>query len=273
MILDLNIKQKLKDIYPEGWAKAMGEKFDIVEFRNLIHFKQHLKKLTPVDPRRCDVSYEEAMKDLLSNKPMFSTQDYESIRDLVRSNLHKKGLLSEDIYEAFKYSSEGVIVDIGKIIEEDPECFLTPVKSYTNYFYELYINTSYSGDTDLDTVANNCIKLLATIEELERQHIYIKVVVVDTAKNISMNNDNILVVVPLFSHKDIKTIDTMSSVINDRLLRKFMFTIEEDIYGNNLNSGYGSVIQLPSSINIGNTLNEVELFSNILDQVITQGVR
>ena len=165
-----------------------------------------------------------------------------------------------------------MMYDIGKIIEGNPECILTPAYSYTNYFYELYINISYSGSVSDSHIRKNAIKLLATIEELERQHIYIKVTLIDASGQVNNEND-LLTLVPLFSHRDHKSIETMSAVVNERLLRKFMFAMSEDVYGDDLSDGYGKPIYFTDAINLGDSLDEIELFSTIYDSVIEPGVR
>lgn len=273
MKLDMNISKPIHDIHPSEWKSTLDmSKLNYVSFRNLLHFKNYVKQITQRKDNNCGVSYAEALEDLLKEKSQFTQQEYQSIRDLVRVNLLKRGLISEDIYESFKYASEGQVVDIAKVIMEDPECFLTPVKSYTNHFYELYISISYPWSVSNDTVRHNAIKLLSTIEELERQHIYVKVTLVFADQGPASGSD-LLMILPLFNHKDFKSIETMSAVVNERLLRKFGFAMLEDIYGQNLRSSYGTAVDMPKVINIGDDLNEIELFTKILDEVVVPGTR
>ena len=273
MKLEINMHKPLHDILPKEWSTELNiKKLDYIPFRNLLHFKQYVSTVTQKESNSCGVSYTEALDDLLKEKSQYSKEEYESIRNLVRANLLKRGLISEDIYESFKYSSEGVIVDISKVINEDPECFLTPVKSYTNHFYELYVSISYSAFVDDTTVRQNAIKLLSTIEELERQHIYIKITLV-FGDHLSDNNRDMLVTIPLFSYKDFKSIETMSAVLNERLLRKFCFALLEDVYGKKLSPGYGHTMQMTTTVNLGHDLDETILFSKIMDEVVTPGER
>lgn len=273
MKLDMNIHKPLHDILPKEWSKELNtSKLDYIPFRNLLHFKEYVASIRQKEDNKCGVSYEKALNDLLKERSQYSKTEYESIRNLVRQNLLKRGLISEDIYESFKYSSEGAIVDIGKVVNEDPECFLTPVKSYTNHFYELYVSISYNWGVSDSTVRENAIKLLSTIEELERQHIYIKVTLV-FGDNAPDNHRDMLTTIPLFSYKDFKSIETMSAVINERLLRKFCFALLEDVYGDNLDSGYGRAVTMSNVINIGDHLDETILFSRILDEVVTPSSR
>jgi len=272
MILDMKLNKKVHDIYPIEWSYR-GKELDYISFRNLTHFKNYVSKLAQREDNKCGVSYQQAVKDLVSNTSQLEPGEYESIRNLVRKNLLKRGLISEHVYESYKYDIDGIAVDVSKVIAEDPECMLKPAYSYTNYFYEIYISISYPYTVSNKEVTENMCKLLATIEELERQHIFIKVnMVFYSERPNTANKNDLLVVLPVFSHKDHKSIETMSSVFNDRLLRKFMFAFMEDIYGKDLASGYGYAVDLVQTIKpVG--LNECDLFEEIYSKVITPGER
>jgi hypothetical protein len=51
-----------------------------------------------------------------------------------------------------------------------------------------------------------------------------------------------------------------------------MFAMSEDIYGDDLDSGYGTAVELPQTIRPVN-LDECDLFEEIYNKVIVQGVR
>jgi hypothetical protein len=191
---------------------------------------------------------------------------------LVRKNLLKRGLITDEVYENFRYATDGtqIGVDIGKYAAGEADCVITPSRQYIDFFYEIYISVSYPWNIPNDVVRNNVAKLLATIEELERKHIFIKVNAVFPDRNVARvdgESRNFLSVLPIFSHKDFKSVDVMSSVINERLLRKFWFAIIEDLYGGNIASGYGQPLQLPKTMNIGYEFNEIELFEEIMNEV------
>jgi hypothetical protein len=59
----------------------------------------------------------------------------------------------------------------------------------------------------------------------------------------------------------------MSSVINDRLLRKFFFAILEDLYGDNLLPHYGRPVDLDTAMNVGSNFDEVKFFQDVYDAV------
>lgn len=263
--------QPISDIYPKIWRDSLNlKKTTIHEYRNLQHFKHHIQTVTQKDDDSCGISYEDALSGLLTNKATMTPANYEIIKNKVKENLLKRGLISDTIYESYEYAVEGDIWDVAKVIAEDPMCCLVPTESYTNYFYELYVSVSYPASVSNSTIMENMAKILATVELLEREHYYCKVTLVmpNEGCNRGSGKPNYLGLIPLFSHKDTKSIEHMSSVLNDRLLRKFFFAIWENQYGNSLASGYGHAIELPNTIRPVN-LDEVELAKSIIDKVIT----
>lgn len=262
----MNPATPLLDIFPKSWKKEMSPCSNLA-FRNLQHFKHYVSKLTQENDEYCDITYADALKELLQGKSNFPEAEQADIRNLVRSNLHKRGLITEEVYENFRYSTDGtkVDVDVGKYAAGEADCVITPGVQYVDFFYELYISISYSYDVPNSLVRENVAKLLATIEELERQHIFIKIVLIFPDRNCNRGEGpaNLFSSIPLFSHKDPKDVETMSSVINDRLLRKFYFAVLEDFYGKDLASGYGKPVNLEGCMNIGKTFNEVDFFTEI----------
>ncbi|WAK44671.1 hypothetical protein vBAmePPT11V19_00045 [Alteromonas phage vB_AmeP_PT11-V19] len=260
----------LPHILPQEWRDKMAG-CDAVLFNNLSHFEHVVSKLSQKEDDKCGMSYADALKNLLHKKSDFPKEEQESIRNLVRNNLFKRGLITQEIYEEFKYASSGTNlgVDVGRYSAGDPDCMLTPARDYVDYFYELYISISYPYYVSNESVRKNAAKLLATIEELERKHIFIKVNVVFPDINPKESGQSkFFSMIPLFSHKDFKSVETMSAVVNDRLLRKFFFAILEDVYGDELSYGYGTPLDLPKAMNIGEDFDEVELFTEIEGQTV-----
>lgn len=258
----------LPSILPKRW----GEEFvsnDNVIFDSLDQFIFVVSKLTQKQDDYCDVTYKTALQDLIGKKGNLPEEEQDTIRNLVRSNLLKRGLITEEVYESYRYTSDGtqVGVDVGKYATGDPECVMSPTKRYIDFFYELYVNISYPGGVPNENVKRNVAKLLATVEELERRHIFIKINAVFPAEASGRGGRNFFSIIPIFSHKDLKSVSVMSSVINERLLRKFYFAILEDFYGDDLSSGYGRAVNLTKTINIGSDLDEVEFFEEIVKEV------
>ena len=245
---------------------------DFMSFRNLEHFKYEVSKIRQREDNYCDMSYSKALKMLMKGETDFPEEEQASIRNLVRNNLFKRGLITEEVYEAYQYSVDGtnVGIDIGKYTAGEADCVITPGREYVDFFYELYISISYPYTTTNSTIRKNVAKLLATVEELERKHIFIKITLVFPDKSVGTRDGsvrNFFSSIPLFSHKDVKSVSTMSSVINDRLLRKFYFAVLEDTYGNELASGYGTPFDLSGVMNVGHHFDEVEFFNKLMMEV------
>jgi len=265
-----NMDRPLPSIFPKSWTSEMVEKFDLMEFRNLSHFKSTVSQLRQIEDDKCGLSYKSALDKLVRGVTDFPESEQASIRNLVRSNLHKRGLITQEVYEEFKYATDGVVVgiDVGKFTSGEPDCAIVPTQQYVDFFYELYISISYPWDIPNDRVRDNTAKLLATIEELERQHIFIKITLVLPIRGCSMGTpSNFFSTIPLFSHKEQKSVSTMSSVINERLLRKFYFAILETHYGGMLTGGYGHPVTLSTAMNIGNQFDEIAFFESITKAV------
>lgn len=269
------LNQPLSDVYPSTWKKQ----FDftdcrIAEYATLQHFKHHMKTITQREDNYCDISYADALDDLLKNKATMTEEDYEVIKNKVKNNLLKRGLISENVYESYKYDIEGDIVDVAKVVARDPQCFLVPNTTYKNYFYELYISVSYPAGVKNSTVMENMAKILATVELLEKEHYYCKITLVLPIRNcgLGQSESNFFSMIPLFSHRDEKSVAVMSSVLNDRLLRKFYFAHLEEYYGSDLCGSYGNAVDLPNTIKPVD-LNEEDLCASILEQVLQPGER
>lgn len=272
MSYKMELTPELSGWYPQEWRDKINIKnTNIFEYRNLQHYKNHISTISSsVDDRRSGCTYSTALDDLLASKPTMMQGDYEIIKNKVKNNLIKKGLISENVYESYKYDVEGDIWDVAKVIAEDPMCCLVPTETYKNYFYELYISAAYPWYVKDEEVRESMAKLLATVELLEREHIYCKITIVSANTSVGKADDgktNILILLPLFSHREPKSIETMSAVVNERFHRKFSFATFEDTYGSNIYGGYGRPLELPNAITPVN-LDEVELASSILKKVI-----
>jgi len=269
-ISDFNLDMPFPDIFLKDWAETLGPR-DFMMFRNMDHFRYEVSKISQKEDDNCGMSYEKALSMLLNGISDFPADRQELIRNTVRSNLHKRGLITEEVYENFRYTNDGTKVDfdIGKYANGEPDCVMSPARQYIDFFYELYVNISYPYHVSNDKIRETVAKVLATIEELERQHIYIKITLVLPIKNVCTNRkrSSFFATVPLFSHKDNKSVEVMSSVLNDRLLRKFFFAILEEEYKDDLAYGYGTATKLEGTLNVGKTFNEVEFFENIVQSV------
>jgi hypothetical protein len=253
------------EVFPEEFNQALPTR-DYMSFRNLAHFCHVVSKLTQKKDDYCGITYEKALSKLLKGESDFPKAEQASVRNLVRSNLQKRGLITEETYEAFKYAVDGINVgvDVARYVNGQADCVITPAVQYVDFFYELYVSISYPWTTPNSVIRKNCAKLLATVEELERQHIFIKIAIVFPDRNATKAGSNFFADIPLFSHKDAKSVETMSAVINDRLLRKFFFAILENFYGSSLAVGYGHPVTMNKCMNIGDEFNEINFFQEVV---------
>ena len=274
-IKKFNLDTPFPDIFPSSWAGRIGPR-DFMSFRNVDHFRHVVSKITQKEDTKCGISYAKSLEMMLKGETDFPEAEQSSIRNLVRSNLHKRGLITEEVYENFRFTCDGtqVGVDVGKYAAGEPDCVMSPSVQYVDFFYELYINISYHAGIGDSTIRENVAKLLATIEELERKHIFIKVVMVLPINQAAPKRERtqFMATIPLFSHKTIKSVETMSSIVNERLLRKFFFAILENVYGDELAGGYGQVIDLDGTMSIGKAFDEIEFFENVVNTVAPEGL-
>ena len=257
------------DVFPKAFL-AQFNKRDFLEFRNLDHFRFVVSKLTQKEDMICDINYKDALGKLMRGESDFPQQQQADIRNLVRENLHKRGLITEEVYESYKFAAEGtqVGVDVAKYAAGENDCVMTPTRQYIDFFYELYISISYPWNITNEDIRRNTARLLATVEELERKHIFIKIVLVCPIRDCVIGGGHFFSSIPLFSHKTPKSVSTMSAVVNDRLLRKFYFALMEDYYGDNLCSHKGyAVMDMKGAMNIGHDFKEVEFFQQVLEAV------
>jgi hypothetical protein len=264
LLKEMDSTKKLNSLFP--WENFSNQ--DNLEFRNLLHFTHIVGKLRQRKDNHCNISYQKAFKELKLRVPRIAASEQESIRNLVRSKLHKRGLITEEVYESFVYATNGtqVGVDVGKYAAGEPDCVITPGRQYVDFFYELFINISYPYDVENSTVMANVAKLLSAIEELERKHIFIKITLVFPCDT-PAEDRNLFLSIPLFSHKDRKTVEIMSAVVNDRLLRKFVFAVMEDFYGTELISNYGTAVTLDNVMAIGSSFDEIAFFEEVVNTV------
>lgn len=270
----MSLDKPIMDLLPNfrDYDQEKLIKLQNAEFRTLDHFMSVVSELKQKEDTKCDVTYEEAIRQLRNHETALKQEDVEQIQNLVRSQLYARGLLTEEVYENYRYTTDGtqVDVDVGKYAAGEPDCVITPNRKYIDYFYELYISVSYPYYVTDDDVRRNVVKLLTTIEALQTKNIHIKVVLVFAAAHVEKGypGSYFYSSIPVFSHKDTKHFDVMASVVNERLLRKFYFAILEDVYGENLADNYGIAVKLNGKLlNIGEEFNEIEFFQDILEAV------
>ena len=272
-INDLIEPTPLANHHPASWKPLIGDAV-ILDFRNREHFKNTVSTITQINDNKCDITYANALTELKQGKGAINPADYQHVKHKVKEALLKRNLISDNIYQGFEYSVQGELIDVARYAAGNPECAIIPKSVGKNYFYELYINASIPWQVSDKDINDKLARILATIELLESERIFIKVNAVVTAFNLSRSTtDDLAIILPVFSHRDFKSIDSLSSIINVRYLRKFGFAIFEHLYGDDLEGGYGTPKQLPNCINLMDDLDECELAESILDQFVTPGKR
>jgi hypothetical protein len=116
--------------------KVKNRLADIISERG--YLEKTLKEVKRKNPDSSDIGkYKDALKNLVQRKSDFPEKDQKSIENLVRNNLLKRGLITEEIYENFVYTSDGtnVGVDIGKYAAGESDCVITPSRQYIDFFF------------------------------------------------------------------------------------------------------------------------------------------
>jgi len=161
-----------QDLWPKAWKDTLPyENTYIAHFRNLQHFKNYCESVKQKESHKCGIPYDKALKELLTNTPTMTADDYEIIKNKVKQVLLKRGLISDTIYHSYEYTVDGQgSVDVARFAAGMPDCILTPSNPEQQFFYEIYVSISYEWSVSDDTIKENMAKLLATIELLEREH-------------------------------------------------------------------------------------------------------
>jgi hypothetical protein len=264
--------RKLMRHHPTSW-NIDEDITEIIDFRNVQHFKHTMGLISQKNDNLLGVSYKDALDELKRENGLILGDKYKTVEQYVKENLIAKNLITKDAYKGVTYSHEGENIDMLKFLEGDPNCYIVPKPNEKIHFYELYIDSTVSHCVEESDYMNNVAKLLATIKLLEKRQIFIKINMVIKTKGSGNNNTvkrDLLVIVPVFSHRENKNIDRMSSVINLRFLRKFGFAIIEAIYGDNVASGYGIPEVLKQTIKLDDKFDETKFAEEVINNFITK---
>lgn len=259
-------KKRLNEKYPKEWLTDPNT--DIMEFHTLEEFKRYVKNTTQIDKRICGIHYDDAVKMLLkevNNTPMPTLA---TIRAEVYERLQKKGLLKDKSYESYQYDCEGEVLDVAKVLEGDPKCYLKSNEKYISYFYELFIDMTYSHKMKDAFIARQLAKIINTVLLLEKEKIFIKITAVVHTNNTSYEKNKTLITIPIFNYDDLKTPERLASILSPYFLRKFIFALFETEYGGTLNSDYGKASHLLHTIALDKELDPVRLVQDVYKKVM-----
>jgi len=192
-------------------------------------------------------------------------QRVEHVSNTVRNNLIKRGIITGTIYEGYKYALEGDIIDYAELATGNPECYLKPIRKYDKYFYELYINMSIPYFVKDYEIQEGALRLLETVKALEERNIEIKINVILYSGGMFRNYDNFLVIIPLMSHLEAKTVQNVLPYTDSVFLRSALFAAMKK--GNSVSIGLGDATKLPNTINLWELEDETELADRVLREV------
>ena len=258
-------------------------KLDIKEFRNIRALSSYLLSVKDNETYRTSSkdndysftgtnSFDEALDLIMypnGEPPVEVNTRVESIENKIRNNLKKKGLLTSWIVEDYHYDVEGLELDIGKLIEGDPECYLQANKKYIDHYYELNVNIAVSGSKSTDTIIDAFCKVIAVVIALEKRGHKIKLIVSSISKNVSTDGRHSYLGTVVKGYDDYVNISTIARVIYPSFLRRLMFKIDEVMYGDKLESGYGQAVNtLKGVVTLDNSLEEEELLNSIVARYI-----
>lgn len=262
----LSLNNKLRQIHPQDF---LGKSCKVIEFDNKFDLLEFLKK-NPAEAE--SIGYTKKFYDDLKSYTPNET-DVTRIKKEVLNNLLKRGIITGSVYEGFKYSYEGEIIDYAKLASGDPMCHMQPIKVYDKWFYELYVNMSIPATVDEDVITLGAIRLIETIKALESIDIEIKINVIDYSKNLYYDEDvdDLLVIIPLISHLEHKNYKNIMPYITANFLRGPSFTISRNSVENkdNITPSLGQAYVLPNAVNLWELKedSEIELATRIMKEL------
>jgi len=242
----------IRDIHP---TDLLHEEDTVVEeFDSKEDFIEYIRQ-HPREEFDLDIFFENI------KNPNIDKEHVEQVRNTVRNNLIKRGIITGVIYEGYKYDIEGDIVDYAELATGNPKCMLKPVKKYDKYFYELYVNMSIPWVVQDDEIVDGAIRLAETIRALEELHIEIKINVVMFSRGMFTNDKNYLFIMPLMSHLDYKDVNSIVPFVDSIMFRTAMWTAMRNA-GDTVES-LGRATKLTNTVNLWE-LDEEELARGIL---------
>ena len=193
--------------------------------------------------------------------PKLDTAQIELIKNEVRNKLLKKGIISGEIYEGYTYDVDGLILDVAEFATGNSNCFMTPVKKYDKFFYELYVNMSLPGHVSTEAIQEGLIRLIETIKLLESRNLEIKINVIDYGTNVVDRNiidtdkSDVLIIIPLCNHTEHKSYELLYPYFSESMERGPFFQLA---FALNDEQDAGGANKLENAVNLWE-LDEVAL--------------
>lgn len=189
----------------------------------------------------------------------------DDIEGKIRNNLKKKGLITDWIAESYHYDVEGIEIDIAKLIEGDPECYLKPNLKYKDHFYDLHINFAVNAGISVDTQIEALSKVVSVVTQLEKRDYKIRLFATGVFKDSGRGNQSLILSTMIKRYDDFIDINKIARIMYPSFLRRVGFKFLEVTFGKDLVSGYGQAVSsLKSVVILDNTLNEEKLMNKIV---------
>ena len=253
-------KDLIHDIHPSNLLYQ--PKTEVQAFDNVHEFQLFLQKA----PQKEYNSKNKLFLKEVAHGTKVSEAKVKLIRNEVRNNLIKRGIITGAIYEGYKYDVEGEIVDHAKLAAGLPDCMLKPIKKYDKWFYELYINMSIPYYVDENRITDGAIRLIETIKALEERNIQIKVNVVLYSQGMFRGHPdykNYLFILPVCSHEVYKDYKSLLPYCSGNFLRGPMFTVMHD-RNDKVDNGLGLATKLDNTVNLWELKDAGELAERVL---------
>ena len=202
----------------------------------------------------------------LQNGVDVDQETIKKIRNEVRNNLIKRGIITGTVYEGFKYDVEGIIVDYAELASGNPECMMKPVKVYDKWFYELYVNMSIPYFVTEDKISEGAIRLIETVKALEEINIEIKINVVMTSEGLYNNGKSFLMIIPICNHLEFKDYNLLFPFICGNFLRGPIFDTLHRAKNDYNAKSIGGAYKLDNSLNIWE-LEETALAERVINDL------
>ncbi len=193
----------------------------------------------------------------------------EDIEQKIRNNLHKKGLLTSWVIESYHYDVEGDEIDIAKLIEGNPDCYLKANKKYKDHFYDLHVNICVSCGVSTQTIIDGFCKTIAVVAALEKRGHKIRLFATSISKNVTSNGNGSLISVCIKPYDGMLDIKTLARIIYPSFLRRLVFKVEEVKYQKDLVGGYGQAVDtLDGVVTLSTNLSEEDLLNDIVKRYV-----
>jgi len=277
-----------KTNYKPKHLKAVGvdpDKVHLLRFDNLRQLATYVKGIKDIKCSRNSShkedsnwsgtkTFDDALDLILypyKEPPVDIKEKVESIEKKVRNNLHKKGLLTDWLAEDYVYDVEGVEIDIAKLIEGDPECYLKPNKKYKDHFYDLHVNTAVSCTQSVDEIIDAFCKVVAVIVSLERRGHKIRLFASSLSKDVTSARECSLIDVCVKQYDAPVNVKMLARIIYPSFLRRIIFKVEEVEFNGTLVSGYGQAVNgMKGVITIDSSLTEEQLLNDIVAEHVAK---